>query len=52
MINDGPDPLQVKGRMDHEDIRTTFDIYGHLFPDREDLVAALDARKPRPPKSC
>jgi hypothetical protein len=36
--------------MGHEDIRTTFDTYGHLFPDREeDLVAALDARKRRAP---
>ncbi len=48
MINDGADPLQVKRRMGHEDIRTTFDTYGHLFPDREeDLVATLDARKRR-----
>jgi hypothetical protein len=45
-INDGADPLQVKRRMGDEDIRTTFDTYGHLFPDREeDLVAALDRRK-------
>jgi integrase len=42
------DPLQVKRRMGHEDIRTTFDTNGHLFPDREeDLVDALDARKRR-----
>jgi hypothetical protein len=48
MINDGADPLQVKRRMGHEDIRTTFDTYGHLFPDREEqLVAALDRRKRR-----
>lgn len=46
MINDGADPLQVKRRMGHEDIRTTFDTYGHLFPDREeDLVAGLDRRR-------
>lgn len=46
MISDGADPLPVKRRMRHEDIRTTFDTYGHLFPDlEEDLVAALDARK-------
>jgi integrase len=45
MINDGADPLQVKRRMGHEDIRTTFETYGHLFPDREDeLVAALECR--------
>ncbi|CAN5506898.1 hypothetical protein BH20ACT21_BH20ACT21_03820 [soil metagenome] len=48
MIVDGADPLQVKRRMGHEDIRTTFDTYGHLFPDREeDLVAALEGRKRR-----
>ena len=32
--------------MGHEDVRTTFNLYGHLFPDREDeLVAALDRRR-------
>jgi hypothetical protein len=32
--------------MGHEDIRTTFNVYGHLFPDREEeLVAALDRRQ-------
>ncbi len=48
MIDEGADPLQVKRRMGHEDIRTTFNTYGHLFPDREDdLVAALDRRRKR-----
>lgn len=46
MIPEGGDPLQVKRRMGHEDIRTTLNTYGHLFPDREDdLVAALDRRR-------
>ena len=46
MISDGADPLQVKRRMGHEDIRTTYGTYGHLFDDREDdLVAALDRRR-------
>ncbi|CAN5755241.1 hypothetical protein BH18ACT15_BH18ACT15_02730 [soil metagenome] len=45
MVDDGADPLQVKRRMGHEDVRTTFNLYGHLFPDREDeLIAALDRR--------
>jgi integrase len=45
MINDGADPLQMRRRMGHKDIRTTFGTYGHLFPDREEeLVAALDRR--------
>ncbi len=31
--------------MGHEDIRTTFNIYGHLFDDDEDaLVTRLDRR--------
>lgn len=48
MIDEGGDPLQVKRRMGHEDIRTTLNTYGHLFPDREDqLVAALDRRRGR-----
>ncbi len=46
MISDGADPFQVKRRMGHEDIRTTYGTYGHPFPDPEDeLVAALDRRR-------
>jgi len=31
--------------MGHEDVRTTFNIYGHLFDDDEDaLVERLDRR--------
>jgi integrase len=46
MINDGAEPLQIKRRIGHEDVRTTFQCYGHLFPDREEeLVAALDRRQ-------
>ncbi|CAN5685088.1 hypothetical protein BH20ACT23_BH20ACT23_12700 [soil metagenome] len=45
MIDEGADPLQVMRRMGHSDIRTTYNLYGHLFPDREDdLVAKLDGR--------
>ncbi len=46
MIDDGADPLQVKRRMGHKDVRTSLNVYGHLFPDREEeLVAALDRRR-------
>ncbi len=46
MIDDGADPLQIKRRMGHEDIATTYNLYGHLFEAREDeLVAGLDRRK-------
>jgi hypothetical protein len=45
MIDEGGDPLQVMRRMGHSDIRTTYSLYGHLFPDREDeLVSKLDRR--------
>ena len=36
MVDGGADPLQVMRRMGHSDIRTTYNLYGHLFPDRED----------------
>ena len=46
MIDDGADPLQLKRRMGHEDIRPSLDTYGHLFAQREDdLVDALDRRR-------
>ena len=46
MIDDGADPLQLKRRMGHSDIRPSLDTYGHLFAQREDaLVKALDARR-------
>jgi integrase len=46
MIDDGADPLQLKRRMGHEDIRPSLDTYGHLFAQREDaLVSALDRRR-------
>ena len=48
MITDSADPLQVMRRMGHSDIRTTYNLYGHLFPDREDeLVAKLNSRHSR-----
>jgi integrase len=48
MIAEGANALQVKRRMGHEDIRTTFNIYGHLFDDDEDsLVDRLDRRARR-----
>jgi integrase len=31
MIDKGAGPEQVKRRMDHEDIRTTYNVYGRLF---------------------
>jgi hypothetical protein len=45
MIDEGADPIQVIRRMGHSDIRAIHNLYGHLFPDREDdLVAKVDER--------
>ena len=45
MVSEGGNALQVKRRMGHEDVRTTFNVYGHLFDDDEDaLVQRLDRR--------
>lgn len=45
LIAEGANPLHVKRRMGHEDIRTTYNVYGHLFEDDEDaLVERLDER--------
>jgi len=44
LIADGTHPLAIKTRLGHEDIRTTMNIYGHLFPSGEQALAdALDA---------
>ena len=52
MIDSGADPLQIKRRMGHENVNTTFDLYGHLFEDREEeLVAGLDRRKTKATRS-
>ena len=46
LIDEGADPLQITRRMGHENVQTSFGLYGHLYPDREEeLVAGLDRRK-------
>lgn len=46
MIDEGADPLQLKRRMGHQDIRPSLDTYGHLFAQRENaLVDALERRR-------
>ena len=38
-----PNPLLVSRQMGHRSIRTTYDLYGHLFPDdRDRLAESLD----------
>jgi integrase len=44
MIEHGLHPKVIQQQMRHDDIRTTMNVYGHLFPDGLDTVAdALDA---------
>lgn len=46
LIRDGVQPLAVSRRLGHKSIRTTMDIYGHLFPDFEDgLIETLHQRR-------
>ncbi len=43
MIAVNPNPLLICKQLGHSSIRTTFDRYGHLFPDQSaQLIAALD----------
>lgn len=41
LIAAGAHPLQIKTRLGHEDIRTTMNTYGHLFPSAEAAMADL-----------
>lgn len=43
MINHGGDPKLIQTQLGHSSISVTYDIYGHLFPDRlDELAARLD----------
>jgi integrase len=37
-IAQGADPLTIQRRLGHRDIRTTLNVYGHLFPDRDVIL--------------
>lgn len=39
MIHQGTDPKLVQSQLGHSSISVTYDIYGHLFPDRLDELA-------------
>ena len=40
MINQGADPKLIQTQLGHSSISITYDIYGHLFPDRLDELAS------------
>lgn len=41
LINQGVEPLIIKERLGHKDIRITLNTYGHLYPSKQKSVAAL-----------
>ena len=44
LINRGVEPLIIKERLGHKDIRITLNTYGHLYPSKQRTVAdMLDA---------
>ena len=43
MINQGADPKLIQSQLGHSSISITYDVYGHLFPDRlDELASQLD----------
>ncbi len=48
MIDEGANPLTVQRRLGHKDIRTTLQLYGHLFPEQDDILTGrLDELRER-----
>jgi integrase len=46
LIRDGIQALALQRRLGHKDIRTTMNVYGHLFPNFEDaVIERLDRRR-------
>ena len=52
LINKGVQPLMIKERFGHTDIRITLNTYGHLYPNQQRKVAdLLDTEKEKSPNS-
>lgn len=46
LVRDGIQPLALQHRLGHKSIKTTMDVYGHLFPNHDlALVEQLDRRR-------
>lgn len=41
LIHQGVEPLLIKERLGHKDIRMTLNIYGHLYPSEQKKIAGL-----------
>ena len=52
LINKGVEPILIKERVGHKDIRITLNTYGHLYPNQQRKVAdLLDTEKEKSPNS-
>lgn len=52
LINKGIEPILIKERVGHKDIRITLNTYGHLYPNQQRKVAdMLDFEKEKSPNS-
>ena len=45
LIHQGVDPMIIKERLGHKDIKITLNTYGHLYPSRQRSVADMLDRK-------
>ena len=52
LIHKGVEPILIKERVGHKDIRITLNTYGHLYPNQQRKVAdLLDSEKEKSPNS-
>jgi integrase len=52
LINKGVEPILIKERLGHKDIRITLNTYGHLYPNQQRKIAELlDDEKMKSPDS-
>lgn len=41
LIHEGVEPLLIKNRLGHKDIRITLNTYGHLYPNEQKKLAEM-----------
>ena len=52
LINKGIEPILIKERLGHKDIRITLNTYGHLYPNQQRRIAdLLDNEQEKSPNS-
>ncbi|MEC2287147.1 site-specific integrase, partial [Bacillus velezensis] len=39
LINQGEDYITIKERLGHASVKTTIDVYGHLYPNKQKEMA-------------